>query len=177
MQEKSHLRTKFKELRKNIDTENVSFLICQNIRAFELYKNAKNVMLFYPTRYEISLLDLLKDNKNFFFPRVNGLELQVCPYSKNIEFEKSDYNILEPCSNPVSKEILDIIFVPALAVDKNGFRLGYGGGFYDRFLTQCRRGISVVPIYDGFILDNLPNNQFDYNVDFIISNVKRLTVK
>lgn len=177
MQEKSHLRTKFKELRKSIDTYRVSTLICKNIRNFDLYRNANNVMLFYPTKYEINLLSLLNDNKNFFFSRVYGMELQVCPYSKDVEFKKSAYNINEPCSNPVSAEILDLILVPALAVDKKGFRLGYGGGFYDRFLPQCKNGVTVVPICDEFILDNLPKDNFDFNVDFIISDVKRLTVK
>ncbi len=177
MQEKSHLRTKFKELRKAIDTTSVSALICQNIRDFDLYQKAENVMLFYPTKYEINLLDLLKDNKKFFFPRVNGEDLQVCPYSENVEFKKSAYKINEPCSNPVSSDILDLVLVPALAVDKKGFRLGYGGGFYDRFLSQCKNVISVVPIYDNFILEDIPHQDFDINVDFIISNLKRLTIK
>lgn len=177
MQEKSHLRTKFKELRKAIDTVGVSASICKNIRDFDQYQKAKNVMVFYPTKYEINLLDLLKDSKNFFFPRVNGQDLQVCPYSENVEFKKSEYKINEPCSNPVSSEILDLVLVPALAVDKKGFRLGYGGGFYDRFLSQCKNIISVVPIYDNFILEDIPHEDFDMNVDFIISNLKRLTIK
>lgn len=176
MDEKSHLRTKFKELRRNIDTAGVSLEICKQIRAFDLYRRAKNVMIFYPTKFEINLLSLLDDNKNFFFPRVKGLELQVCPYSRNTEFKKSSYNINEPCSNPVSPEILDLIFVPALAVDKYGYRLGYGGGFYDRFLPFCKDALTVIPVYDAFILQKLPRESFDVKADFIITNVKRLTV-
>ena len=177
MDEKSHLRTKFKELRQNIDTGKISFEICKNIRAFDLYQNAENVMIFYPIKFEINLLSLLDDNKNFFFPRVNGPELQVCPYSHDTEFKKSSYNINEPCSNPVNPEILDMIFVPALAADKKGYRLGYGGGFYDRFLPLCKDAVMIIPVYDAFILQELPRESFDVNVDFIISNVKRLTVK
>ncbi len=176
MDEKSHLRTKFKSLRRELDIKTISAQICEKIRAFDLYKQAANVMLFYPTKYEINLLQLLDDNKSFFFPRVNGLNLDVCPYSQDVEFKKSAYNINEPCSTPVSVEILDLIFVPALAVDKSGYRLGYGGGFYDRFLPLCSNAVTVIPIFDEFVLNALPIEEFDCKVDYIITNVKRLTV-
>ena len=177
MQEKSHLRTKFKNLRKEIDTESVSAAICKNIRDFQPYEKAKNVMLFYPTKFEINLLPLLNDNKTFYFPRVSGNELEVCPYSNNVEFKKSVFNINEPCSEAVSANVLDLIFVPALAVDIEGYRLGYGGGFYDRFLPICSNAVTVVPMYDDFIQETLPREKFDRKVDYIITNVKRLTVK
>ncbi len=176
MDEKSHLRTKFKSLRRELDIKTISAQICEKIRAFDLYKQAANVMLFYPTKYEINLLQLLDDNKSFFFPRVNGLNLDVCPYSQDVEFKKSAYNINEPCSTPVSVEILDLIFVPALAVDKSGYRLGYGGGYYDRFLPLCSNAVTVIPIFDEFVLNALPIEEFDCKVDYIITNVKRLTV-
>ncbi len=176
MDEKSHLRTKFKSLRRELDIKTISAQICEKIRAFDLYKQAANVMLFYPTKYEINLLQLLDDNKSFFFPRVNGLNLDVCPYSHDTEFKKSSYNINEPCSTPVSHEILDLIFVPALAADTSGYRLGYGGGFYDRFLPLCSNAVTVIPIFDEFVLNALPIEEFDCKVDYIITNVKRLTV-
>lgn len=177
MQEKSHLRTKFKQLRRELDINEISHAICENIRDFAPYKSAENVMIFYPTEYEINLLELLNDDKKFYFPRVNGVELQVCPYAEGVEFQKSSYNINEPCSNPVDYNILDLIFVPALAVDEHGFRLGYGGGFYDMFLAQCKQALTIVPIYQDFIVPNLPVESFDRKVDYIITNVKRLTVK
>lgn len=177
MDDKSHLRTKFKNLRKQLDINNISHLICENIRDFEPYQQSVNVMLFYPTKFEINLLSLLQDNKNFFFPRVNGSELEVCPYSESVEFKKSKYNINEPCSTPVNADILDLILVPALAADIRGYRLGYGGGFYDRFLPLCKKAVAVIPINDDFVLEKLPVEDFDYKVDYIITNLKRLTVK
>ena len=177
MQEKSHLRIKFKNLRKEIDTESVSVGICQNIKGFAPYEAAENVMLFYPTKFEINLLPLLNDKKTFYFPRVNGENLDVCPYSAAVEFKKSSLNINEPCSEAVSPDVLDLIFVPALAADIEGYRLGYGGGFYDRFLPLCKNAVTVIPIYDDFIQKTLPREKFDRKVDYIITNVKRLTVK
>ena len=177
MQEKSHLRTKFKNLRKGIDTESVSEAICKNIRDFEPYKKAENVMLFYPTKFEINLLPLLNDKKKFYFPRVNGEELEVCPYSDTVEFKMSSFNINEPCSAAVSPDILDLVLVPALAADIEGYRLGYGGGFYDRFLPLCKNALTVIPVYEDFILEKLPREQFDRKVNYIITNGKRLTIK
>lgn len=173
MLEKSHLRTKFKNLRKNIDIKHVSAEICENIRNFSHYTEAQNVMLFYPTEYEINILPLLNDNKNFYFPRVDRKNLLVCPYSKDVKFKKSSYNINEPCSNPQSADVLDLIIVPALAVDKNGYRLGYGGGFYDRFIPQCPNAVTIVPIYEEFVIENLPVQVFDRKVDYIITNGKK----
>lgn len=177
MEEKSHLRTKFKDFRKTLDIKAISEDICKNIRCFAPYVKAKNVMIFYPTTYEINLLPLLNDGKNFYFPRVNGDNLLVCPYDKSIEFKKSSYNINEPCSNPVEPKVLDLIFVPALAVDKNGYRLGYGGGFYDRFLAEYPDFVTIVPICEKFVCENLPVESFDRKVDYIITNGKRPTVK
>ena len=175
MLDKTHIRTIFKEERKKLDIALISKDIVKNIRSSDFYKNAEHVMLFYPLKYEINLLDLLNDNKNFYFPKVAGENLLVCPYDGSIRLEKSSLNIYEPVSEPVEAEILDLIFVPALAVDKNNFRLGYGGGFYDRFLKTIDV-ITAVPIYENFVVEELPHDDYDVRVDYIITNGKKAHV-
>ena len=175
MLEKTHIRTIFKEERKKLDIALISKDIVKNIRSSDFYKNAEHVMLFYPLKYEINLLDLLNDNKKFYFPKVHGENLLVCPYEPSVKFEKAAFNIYEPCSAPVFPEILDLIFVPALAVDKNNFRLGYGGGFYDRFLKTCD-AVTAVPIYENFVVEELPHDDYDVRVDCIITNGKKAHV-
>lgn len=175
MLEKTHIRTIFKEERKKLDIALISKDIVKNIRSSDFYKNAEHVMLFYPLKYEINLLDLLNDNKKFYFPKVAGENLLVCPYDGSIRLEKSSLNIYEPVSEPVEAEILDLIFVPALAVDKNNFRLGYGGGFYDRFLKTIDV-ITAVPIYENFVVEELPHDDYDVRVDYIITNGKKAHV-
>lgn len=176
MQEKTHLRTRFKEERKKLNIAGISDEIVHNIRTSDFYKRAQHVMLFYPLRYEISLLDLLNDDKQFYFPRVDDEKLLVCPYDSGCRFDKSCFNIYEPCSEPVNPDIIDLVFVPALAADKDNFRLGYGGGYYDRFLVQTK-AFKVCPIYEGFVVEKLPHENFDIPVDCIITNGKRPTVK
>lgn len=175
MLDKTHLRTKFKEERKSLDVEQISRDIVRNIRSQAFYKKAEHVMIFYPLKYEINLLDLLNDDKNFYFPKVHGENLLVCPYESSVKFEKAAFNIYEPCSAPVFPEILDLIFVPALAVDKKYYRLGYGGGYYDRFLKGCN-AVTAVAIPEDFIIEELPHDIFDVAVEHVITNGKKAHV-
>ncbi len=165
MKNKTDYRIYAKELRKTLDIFSISHALTEKIRNSDIYKSAKNVMLFYPTKYEVDLRDLIKDKKNFFLPKVNGENLLVCPYTENLE--KSSFNILEPCSNPVSCDMLDLVIVPALMADKDGYRLGYGGGFYDRFLKKCNaKTLTCVP--KELLVETLPHDAFDVPVDAVI---------
>lgn len=168
MNNKTDLRRRAKELRKNLPISEISDKLTDLIRSSTNYISAKNVMLFYPTKYEIDLRKLLKDYKNFYLPRVNGKDLEVCPYKIGDKLEKSEFHIFEPISKAVDKNILDLIIVPALMVDDKGYRLGYGGGFYDRFLKDFKvKTISALPI--ELRTQNLPHEDFDISIDEIIS--------
>ncbi len=168
MENKTDLRIRIKSQRKTLDTENPGKIIIKNIRNTHEYNSAKNVMIFYPMKYEINLLDLLNDNKNFYFPKVFGDELLVCPDCG--KFVKSSFNVMEPISEPVNPEILDLIIVPALAVDKNKYRLGYGGGFYDRFLNKYPNIKTLTPVCKKFLLEEIPRDTFDKAVDVVITD-------
>lgn len=174
MVSKTDLRIRFKTARKELDIQNISRIIEKNIKASEIYKNSKNVMLFYPLKFEVNILGLLEDRgKSFYFPKVAGENLIVCPYNKDTKFEKSAFNIQEPCSSPVSAEILDLIFVPALAVDIDNYRLGYGGGYYDRFLKLVPHAVTVVPVCEKFVVEKLPVEAFDIPVDYVITDAAK----
>lgn len=169
MNNKTVLRINAKELRKTLDMKSMSENLVQKIREHEIYKYSKHVLLFYPTKYEVNLLELLKDDKKFYFPRVKEKDLLVCPYDKNVRLEKSKFNILEPCSNPVDAQILDLIIVPALMVDKEGYRLGYGGGFYDRFLSALEDKVTTIcPIPKELFTEKLPHDCYDIMVNIIV---------
>ena len=170
MDKKTILRKNAKDIRKTLDIVNVSAKIRENLVAHSFYKNSKDIMIFYPTKYEVNLLDLVENSrKNFFLPRVNGLELEVCEFSNSTELKKSEFNIFEPTSNPVSPSVLDLVIVPALMVDKRGYRLGYGGGFYDRFLAKYGKSFkSIVVIPECLFVGELPIDKYDQKVDDIV---------
>lgn len=170
MDNKSDLRIKAKTIRKELDIDKISNLITAKILTLEIYQNAKNILLFYPMKYEINLLNLLTEDKSFYLPRVNGENLYICPYKKDDKLIKSSFNVNEPCTNPVDADCLDLIFVPALMVDEKNFRLGYGGGFYDRFLKKHPEIYSIAPVAKELIVHKLPSESFDIPVNYVISS-------
>ncbi len=170
MNDKFILRKNAKNIRKTLDISTISAKIREKILAHSFYKNVQNIMIFYPTKYEVNLLDLTKcSGKKFFLPRVNGLELEVCEFGVDTELKKSEFNILEPTSIPVSPDVLDLVIIPALMADKRGYRLGYGGGFYDRFLSKFKKDFkTIVVIPEKLFVEELPIDEFDQKVDDVV---------
>jgi 5-formyltetrahydrofolate cyclo-ligase len=166
---KNELRKKANEIRKSLDMKRISEKIVENISNSEIYKKAQHVMIFYPIGHEVNLLALLKDNKTFYLPKVHGDQLLVCPYREGDKLIISEFKTQEPTTEPIDAEVLDIVFVPALMVDKNLHRLGYGGGFYDRFLSQnAENSTKIVAIPSALITDKLPSESFDAKIDVTI---------
>lgn len=170
MDNKIDLRIKAKSIRKTLNMSEISKKLTKLVQSHDFYKNADNVMIFYPIKHEVNLLTLLNDDKKFYLPQVYGYRLKVCPYKVSDTLVKSEFNILEPCSTPVNPDILDLVIVPALMCDKLGYRLGYGGGFYDRFLSGLTKPaiktLSVVPV--ELLVEELPHEKFDIPIDEII---------
>ena len=168
--DKETLRVNAKNLRRTLDITILSMQILQNILALEEYKRAKNVLLFYPLENELNLLALCNEKKNFFLPKVAGDKLLVCPYDCNTQLEKSELKIYEPCSTPQNSSIIDFAIIPCLMADRTKNRLGYGKGFYDRFIPllspEC---IKIAPVPFSLIVDTLPTEEHDCKVDLIVS--------
>lgn len=169
MDSKIDLRIKAKSIRKDLDISKISSLAVSKIRNVDVYKEAKNVLIFYPMRYEINLLALLDDDKNFYLPKVSDKKLFICPFNKGDKLEKSCFNVNEPCTSPVDPNVLDLVIVPALMVDKCGYRLGYGGGFYDRFLSENPFLKTIVPIPKELFVEKLPVDNFDKKIDVVVT--------
>jgi len=170
MIDKIELRKKAKNIRKNLPMKEISSQLVCLIRENTVYRASKNIMLFYPTEFEVDLRELLKDDKNFYLPKVEDKKLLVCPYSNDLQ--KSHFGIYEPCSKPVNTEILDLVVVPALMCDKNGYRLGYGGGFYDRFINKYGQNFKTLcPVPKELFVEDLPVDKFDKKVDFIVRTI------
>ncbi len=89
-------------------------------------------------------------------PKMNGNELENIYFEGLHQLKKNKWGILEPQQGvPTPAEKIDMVIVPLLAFDEKGHRVGYGKGFYDRFLVECRKdclkvGISLFPAVDQF---------------------------
>lgn len=166
MDSKSDLRIKAKSIRRNLDLTKKSHDAVNQIRQLDEYKSAKHVMIYYPLKYELNLLSLLQDDKHFYLPKVQGNNILVCPYSDKLAL--SDFKTFEPCTNPINPKFLDLIIVPALMADTNNYRLGYGGGFYDRFLASYSNIKTVVAVVKELFVQNLPIESFDRPINTVI---------
>ena len=175
---KNALRQKCKDIRPRLLTDCANKKIVKNIKSLAIYQNARNVMIFYPLKNEIDLRALFAENsknKNFFLPKTIGEQMFACPFENESELVEGNFKIKEPtspsCETP---EIIDLIIAPALSVDRYGNRLGYGKGYYDRFLNNFKTKKTVlVPLLEGlFDIQKIPTNEFDVKVDLVVTEEK-----
>ena len=118
---------------------------------------------------EVNLLELLGDKtKTFYLPKIDGQNLLCCEYKNGDLLCESCFKTLEPNTEPTEKNKIDLVIVPALCCDKNNFRLGYGGGFYDRFLANYE-GKTIVCLPKELIIESVCPDEFDIAVDKIVS--------
>ena len=175
MDTKNILRNSTKVIRNSFEKayiSKVSDVIVQNIKEWTCYKQARNIMLFYPFKSELSLLKLLEDtSKNFYFPVVDGNEMYPVKYDKKLGFKTGQFGISEPAGEKFeSYQSFDLIFTPALSVDRAGYRIGYGKGFYDKFFTKIKtETIKIVPVFSRFFIDSIHPDKHDIPVDYIVT--------
>lgn len=169
---KQNLRAKAKYIRKNLDVKFCSEKITEHLLTWKKFTHCKNIMLFYPKGSEFSLLDLLNDKtKSYFFPVVNGEDMCPVFYDESKGFKVGDFGIMEPVG-PIMTDysLIDLIIIPALAVDMNGYRMGYGKGFYDKFLENMPQSCTkIVPISSELVFNEIPYEAHDKKVDYLIT--------
>ena len=146
---KKDLRKKYKELRQLISEEALedkSLAIANRLLQLDIWDNTYfHLFLTIEEQKEIDtefILQILAGkDKEIVVAKSNFETLEMTNYllTDNTKFQKNEYNIYEPVDGievPTSK--IDVVFVPLLAYDTKGNRVGYGKGFYDNFLSQCK---------------------------------------
>ena len=172
---KEELRKKAIEMRKSLNIAQISREICQKICAMPIFIEAKSVGIFYPKEIEINLLSLCNlEDKDFFLPRTESNFMEFYKFEGEEFLEKGRFGILEP--NLYSEKGLpDLIVVPALCADLRGFRLGWGKGFYDKYLKNYE-GKIICPVPDCLIYDKIPDETHDICCDFVVSEKRIITI-
>lgn len=169
---KSELRKRIKQRRTELPVEENSRIICEKIKSLQCYIEAKNILIYSSLPYETDTKFILSDKtKKFYLPKINGEELNICPYTSDKECIKNTYGILEPKSEPIKDlSIIDLAIIPALCTDIKGYRLGYGKGFYDRFLPKLNKNCKkLIPISEELVLNSIPKEDTDIYCDIIIT--------
>lgn len=132
---------------------------------------AKHILMYHSLPDELSTHEFLKkwkDEKNFYLPRVNGVDLDILPYEES-RLELGSFHIEEPTGmDTVDPDMLELIVVPGVAYDRRGNRLGRGKGFYDRLLGSTR-ATKIGIAYEFQIVDEVPAEPHDVPMDMVIS--------
>lgn len=170
-----------KELIKNrasmekIDVEKLSGIINNYIINWEPYKNSKAFMTYYSFRNEVLTDELinnaLEKEKIVVLPKSikEGSKILPCIIKSIGDLREENYGIMEPpTDNLLERDKLDIVFVPGVGFDKRGFRIGYGAGYYDRFLNDYK-GIKIGVCFELQVVDHAHNDSHDIAMDYIIT--------
>jgi 5-formyltetrahydrofolate cyclo-ligase len=169
--DKKELRAFFMQKRRSMSDElriKESQSIIQQIRVDSRYKESRVIALFYPMIFEVNLLSLLEDSKTFVFPRVEKDGIHFYPFSKKMVWHKSPFGVMEPEGNEIMDDIIDLMITPALAISKDLYRLGYGKGYYDQFLTKHRPKHVIGVIFSHEWVETLPKSSHDQILDDVI---------
>lgn len=171
---KNEYRKYAKKLRANLDMAQISHDICKMLQKQDFY-SSKNILCFYPFGNEVDFRELYKDtSKNWYLPKVllSPKGLVIHPYQNGDSLVKNSFGVYEPCCDEILTDIykIDIAIIPALMADKNGYRLGYGAGFYDRFIPGLRKDcLKITAVPEELFIDSLPFDHWDIPVNKIIT--------
>lgn len=152
--------------------------ITDNVAAMEAFRQAATVMAYWPFRNEVdtSLLvrAALADGKRVVLPRTIKSERRLATHiitDVERDLRPGAYGIMEPLPDlPEARaDEIQFVVVPGLAFDRVGNRIGYGGGYYDRFLPQLQRAAKVAVAFDLQMVHRVPAEARDRPVDYIVT--------
>jgi 5-formyltetrahydrofolate cyclo-ligase len=173
--EKAQLRQRMREEAKRHSAEErapASQRVCERIRAHELWKTARNVLLFVPTPHEPDIWPLTTDGKAISLPAFNE---NVGRYEARAIQSEADliagrFGIREPKAIcPITDlRTLDLVLAPGVAFARDGTRLGRGKGYYDRLLAAVR-ATKLGVCFDWQVLPSIPRDAHDVLMDHLVT--------
>ena len=174
--DKKELRRQIRELKRAMTSEQIDaasarlgelFLNCAQ------YKEAKTIYGYLPYNQEVRTVPMLeqamKDGKRVAVPKCYGEEMRFIYMDDLSKVEKGYANIPEPIADdPVADDKTALVLMPGMAFTKDGKRMGYGGGFYDKFLASEPDHPTVALCYDFQMVEDLPTEDYDIPVDCVL---------
>ncbi|MBF4493672.1 5-formyltetrahydrofolate cyclo-ligase [Flavobacterium sp. MR2016-29] len=181
---KKELRLQYKNLRKELSTDEVeekSLAIANNLIQLPIWdKTYYHVFLPIEEQKEVNteyILHLLSGKDKEIVVSKSDFQTREMTHfllTDNTKIKKNDYNIPEPVNGlPVPSQTIDVVFIPLLAFDVLGNRVGYGKGFYDKFLSECKPETIKIGL-SFFEAENQIKDvfEFDIRLDYCVTPLK-----
>jgi 5-formyltetrahydrofolate cyclo-ligase len=181
IQEKKHIRDQILKQRESLDLNIRSQWdesIFNRFISSEFYKKAATIFAFVSFKSEVDTHKIIKyaaeDGKTIYVPKIQSKEkgIEIFKIEDFNQLKKGYFGILEPVEGcvPADKNTIDLILMPGVAFDRLGGRLGYGAGFYDRFLSGMDEKANKIALaYHFQILNRIPMDKYDIPIDGVIS--------
>ena len=181
---KEQIRRDFKTRRRSLSCEHVrinSDKICENFLDSDIYKNCQNILAYSTIQNEVDLSQIINqallDNKNLFLPRVEGDSMNFYRINNTDKLQIGSFDILEPQNGTMYQDATNsIMLVPGIAFSTEGARIGFGKGFYDKYLSQHNSILKIGIAYDWQITKSWETNEFDINMNMIITEKREVKI-
>ena len=150
-----------------------SRILGEKFAAGEAYRQAKSIYGYLPYNQEVRTVPMLeralRDGKRVAVPKCYGDEMRFIWMEDLSQVEKGYAGIPEPIADgPIADDPTALVLMPGLAFDEAGHRIGYGGGFYDKFLAAEPNHPTLALCYDFQMFDHLETEEFDIPVDTVL---------
>ena len=169
---KQDIRNAMLGTRRALDPETVSRhsqSVIRQIEALDCFKTASVIGVYKAFGGEIDLSGLGHPDAVFVYPRVEGDIIRfVLPKDDNA-FEKSAFGVMEPIGGIIMDDAIDLLLVPAVAISSSLDRIGYGKGFYDRFLKDHRPPCAIGVVHAFQKVDAFDVSKDDQKLDMVIT--------
>lgn len=173
--EKSRLRKQLLDSRDSLSQDFIDITsrqIQDNLRKIDAYRNAQSIGAYYSIGSEVKtqsiLQDILKSEKELSLPKVVKKDLVFKKITSLSDLEEGNFSVMEPKEScPIMKKI-DAIIIPAISLTKDGYRLGYGFGYYDRCLSG-KKMKKIALCYSKQIIKSFPHSEHDIKMDYIVT--------
>ena len=174
--DKHQLRQSIRQQKRAMTEEEIlrrSAKLGELFAASEAYQNAKTIYGYLPYNQEVRTVPMLeralREGKRVAVPKVYGEEMQFIYLDDLNQVAKGYAGIPEPIADgPVANDETALVLMPGLAFDPQGHRIGYGGGFYDKFLAAEPNHPTLALCYDFQMLPALETEEHDIPVDYVL---------
>jgi 5-formyltetrahydrofolate cyclo-ligase len=181
--QRDNLRTVMKQKRQELSSKEISAasqIIADKLNELVPLRRAQYIMGFCPIKGEVDVSVFLKkqqrQGKTILLPRVNPQgQLEAVQYKADASLIPGSYGIPEPQGEAVQS--VDAVLVPGLVFDGRGYRLGYGKGYYDRFLSQLPKKVFICGVcYEFQVVDDVFPHEGDFPMHWVMTEKSELVI-